>query len=118
MGRKPLTEKHQCPIEETLRIIGKEWTILVLRDLYYGKKRFSEFQRSLKGISPKTLSERLDQLEECELVTKKIFAEIPPRVEYTLTEKGLGFKPVVEALRDYGIKFLNIKPMTQPQPAR
>ena len=111
-------DKFPCPVEETLKIIGKEWTLLILRDLYYGKKRFSEFQRSLKGISPKTLSERLDELEEHNLVTRKIFAEIPPRVEYTLTEKGLGLKPVVEALRDYGCNYLNVKPAVAPHASR
>ena len=80
---------HRCPIERTATLIGDRWTPLIVRDLAPGCRRFSELQRSLGGISPKTLSDRLRRLEEAGVITRACFAEMPPRVEYRLTDKGL-----------------------------
>ncbi len=88
----------------TLKIIGSKWTILILRELCEGTKRFGELQRSLEGISPKTLSLRLQQLEKDGIVKKKVFAEVPLRVEYSLTSKGLSLKEIIGKMRQWGEK--------------
>lgn len=91
-----------CPVERTLRVIGGKWTLLILRDLFTGAKRFGELRRSLHRVSPKTLSERLRELEREGLVVRIVYPEIPPRVEYRLTEKGLSLGPIIETMRAWG----------------
>jgi DNA-binding HxlR family transcriptional regulator len=95
-----------CPIELTASLIGDRWTPLIVRDLEPGCRRFGELQRSLGGISPKTLSDRLRRLEDAGIVTRACFAEMPPRVEYRLTEKGLALLGVIESMREFGIIWL------------
>lgn len=95
-----------CPVARTAEIIGNKWTPLIVRDLADGQKRFSELERSLHGISPKTLSERLKRLEECSVVTRRCFAEVPPRVEYQLTDKGHALLPVIDSMREFGQAWL------------
>jgi DNA-binding HxlR family transcriptional regulator len=95
-----------CPVLKTADIISGKWTLLILRDLAKGINRFSGLERSLTGISPKTLSERLKGLEKAGIVTRKSFAEVPPRVEYTLTDMGLDLIPLIDHMRDYGKKWL------------
>ena len=91
-----------CPIARTAILIGDRWTPLIVRDLEPGSRRFSELQRSLVGISPKTLSDRLRRLEEAGVLSRTCFAEVPPRVEYRLTAKGYALLPVLESMRDFG----------------
>jgi DNA-binding HxlR family transcriptional regulator len=91
---------------KTADIISGKWTLLILRDLSNGINRFSALERSLAGISPKTLSERLKSLEKTGVVTRKSFPEVPPRVEYTLTPMGWDLIPLIEHMRDYGTKWL------------
>jgi DNA-binding HxlR family transcriptional regulator len=100
-------EPIECPVARTAEIIGNKWTPLILRDLSKGRCRFSELERSLNGISPKTLSERLKRLEEAEVIQRKCFAEVPPRVEYTLTEKGHALLPVIDCMREFGRRWLD-----------
>lgn len=95
-----------CPVARTADLIGNKWTPLIIRDLAGGCKRFSELERSLRGISPKTLSERLKRLEEHAVVERHCFAEVPPRVEYELTEKGHALVPVIETMREFGKAWL------------
>ena len=95
-----------CPVARTAELIGNKWTPLIIRDLVKGEKRFSELERSLHGISPKTLSERLKKLEDALVVNRKCYAEVPPRVEYTLTEKGVALLPVIDSMRAYGAAWL------------
>ena len=102
-----------CPIERTASLIGDRWTPLIVRDLEPGCRRFSELQRSLAGISPKTLSDRLRRLEEAGIVTRACFAEMPPRVEYRLTDKGLALLGVIESMREFGLTWLT-EPATAP----
>ena len=85
-----------------VRVLDGKWTMLVIRDLLTGTKRFSELRASLAGISPKTLTDRLRDLEQHGLVQRRSYAEIPPRVEYSLTAKGRTLEPVVGALADWG----------------
>lgn len=100
------TQEVGCPVARTAEIIGNKWTPLIVRDLADGQMRFSELERSLKGISPKTLSERLKKLEEAHVVDRRCFAEVPPRVEYTLTNKGHALLPVIESMREFGNEWL------------
>jgi DNA-binding HxlR family transcriptional regulator len=95
-----------CPIARTAEIISGKWTLLIIRDLASGVKRFNQLERSLHGISPKTLSERLRSLEEEGVITRQTFAEVPPRVEYSLTEKGRDLVDVIESMRSYGKRWL------------
>lgn len=95
-----------CPIARTAEIISGKWTLLIIRDLASGVKRFNQLERSLQGISPKTLSERLRSLEEEGIVKRQTFAEVPPRVEYSLTEKGYDLVCVIENMRTFGKRWL------------
>jgi len=95
-----------CPVARTARIISGKWTLLIIRDLASGVKRFNQLERSLKGISPKTLSERLRSLEEEGILLRQMFAEVPPRVEYSLTEKGRDLVDVITCMRCYGSRWL------------
>jgi DNA-binding HxlR family transcriptional regulator len=95
-----------CPVARTAEIISGKWTLLIIRDLASGVKRFNQLERSLHGISPKTLSERLRSLEEEGIISRQTFAEVPPRVEYTLTEKGLDLVHVIDSMRSYGKRWL------------
>lgn len=100
------TESLGCPVARTAQIIGNKWTPLIVRDLADGRRRFSELERSLIGISPKTLSERLKRLEEARVIERHCFAEVPPRVEYSLTAKGYALLPVIESMREFGKRWL------------
>lgn len=98
----------QCPVARAAAIVGSKWTLLIIRDLSAGSRRFTELERSLEGISPKTLSERLRVLEHQGIVRRTAYAPAPTRVEYSLTGMGRGLIPVVESLRSYGEKYLSI----------
>jgi len=95
-----------CPVAKTALIISGKWTLLIIRDLATGAKRFTQLERSLRGISPKTLSERLYTLEKEGIIQRTTFAEVPPRVEYTLTEKGSALIGVIDCMRAYGREWL------------
>ena len=92
-------------VAAALAILGNKWTALIVKELSEGCARFSSLQASLPGISPRTLSQRLDEMEHCELITKKAFAEVPPRVEYTLTRKGRDLLPILESMAAWGDKY-------------
>lgn len=91
-----------CGVEKTLKMIGSKWTILILHHLCSGTMRFGQLQRSLNGISPKTLSLRLQQLENDGIVNKRIFAEVPLHVEYSLTFKGKSLKKIINLMEEWG----------------
>ena len=92
-----------CPVARTLDIIGERWTILLLRDLFLqGPRKFQDFQKSLAGVAPNTLSARLKAMEEHGLITRRFYSDHPPRVEYHLTKKGRSLGPVLKALREWG----------------
>lgn len=93
-----------CPVEKAIKIIGGKWTILILRDLFTGTKRFGELRKSLIGVSPKTLSGRLRYLEKEGIVARKIFPEVPPKVEYALTKRGKSLGAIIESMRVWGEK--------------
>jgi DNA-binding HxlR family transcriptional regulator len=95
-----------CPVCRTAEVVCGKWTLLLVRDLADGCSRFCELERSLQGISPRTLSLRLRALEEEGIVERHTFGEVPPRVEYALTEKGRALLPIVEGMRSYGEEWL------------
>ena len=96
-----------CPVCRTADIVCGKWTLLVIRDLADGRSRFCELERSLEGISPRTLSLRLRALEEEGILRRQTFPEVPPRVEYALTEKGRALLPIVDDMRKFGRQWLN-----------
>jgi DNA-binding HxlR family transcriptional regulator len=96
-----------CPVCRTAEVVCSKWTMLVIRDLAEGRSRFCELERSLQGISPRTLSLRLRALEEEGIVVRRTYPEVPPRVEYALTEKGRALIPLIEDMRRYGRQWLN-----------
>jgi DNA-binding HxlR family transcriptional regulator len=91
-----------CGVAKTIRIVGAKWTMLILRDLMEGTKRFGQLEKSLTGISPKTLTQRLKDLEQDGLVLRSVFAEVPPHVEYSLTNKGKSLQAIIAAMRLWG----------------
>ncbi len=101
-----MSSNDTCPVCRTADIVCGKWTLLVIRDLAEGRSRFCELERSLQGISPRTLSLRLRALEEEGIVERQTFPEVPPRVEYALTDKGRALVPLIEDMRTYGLKWL------------
>jgi len=95
-----------CPVCQTAEIISGKWTLLIIRDLADGRARFCELERSLEGISPRTLSLRLRALEAEGVVERRTYPEVPPRVEYRLTPKGTALVPMIEQMRNYGQQWL------------
>ena len=102
---KPILEHKAGCIAYAMEIIGIKWTALILRDLFSGPKRFCELEKSVGSINPRTLSQRLDDLESHGIITKRSFAEVPPRTEYTLTEKGTELFPVLQQRAAWGAKY-------------
>ncbi len=102
-----------CPVCATAELVCAKWTILVIRDLAEGRSRFCELERSLEGISPRTLSLRLRALEEEGIVERRTYPEVPPRVEYELTEKGRALLPLIEDMRRYGREWLGARGGTE-----
>jgi DNA-binding HxlR family transcriptional regulator len=94
-----------CPVRKTAEVIGHKWSTLIVRDLLTGKKRYSELARSLTGISPKVLSERLQELESSRLVTRTVYPTVPPTTDYELTELGKGLEGVIRAMYEFGLNF-------------
>lgn len=103
-------ELPACPVETTLMLIGDKWKVLILRDLMTGTKRFGELKRSLGSVSQKVLTAQLRDMEENGLVIRQIYAEVPPRVEYSLTELGESLKPILDFMENWG---KNYKSQTQ-----
>ena len=101
-----MADRDTCPVCRTAEIVCGKWTLLVIRDLAEGRSRFCELERSLAGISPRTLSLRLRALEEEGIVERQTFPEVPPRVEYVLTDKGRALVPLIEDMRSYGLEWL------------
>ena len=94
-----------CPVETTLMLISDRWKVLIIRDLLEGTKRFGELKKSVGNISQKVLTTNLRSMEEAGLLTRKVYAEVPPRVEYTLTETGYSLKSVLDAMVKWGTEY-------------
>ncbi len=98
-------ELPACPVETTLMLISNRWKVLIIRDLLDGTKRFGELKKSVGNISQKVLTSNLRSMEEDGLLTRKVFPEVPPRVEYTLTETGYSLKPILDSMIDWGTAY-------------
>jgi len=92
-----------CPVETTLSLIGDKWKVLILRDLFSGTKRFSELKKSLGSVTQKMLTQQLRELENDGIINRKIYPVVPPKVEYSLTNLGKTLKPVITAMKDWGL---------------
>lgn len=103
--KNPRIEKKPGCVAAAAAIMGNKWTALMILELASGEKRFSEIQAHLPGMSPRTLSQRLDELEATKIITKKSFAEVPPRVVYALTQKGQDLIPILKSMADWGTKY-------------
>ena len=95
-------ELPACPVETTLTLIGDKWKVLILRDLMLGTKRFGELKKSIGNVSQKVLTTQLRAMESSGLLTRTVYPEVPPRVEYTLTELGQSLKPILDAMQSWG----------------
>ena len=102
VNRKPERELPACPVETTLTLISDKWKVLILRDLMPGTKRFGELKRSIGHVTQKVLTAQLREMEATGLLTRRVFAEVPPHVEYTLTDLGYSLKPVLDAMWNWG----------------
>ena len=100
--QKNVKELPACPVETTLTLIGDKWKVLILRDLLSGTKRFGELKRSIGSVSQKVLTAQLRAMEGSGLLTRTVYAEVPPRVEYSLTELGESLKPILDAMWTWG----------------
>lgn len=98
----PVKSLPACPVETTLTLISDKWKVLILRDLLSGTKRFGELKKSIGNVSQKVLTAQLRQMEENGLVIRTVYAEVPPRVEYTLTDTGYSLKPILDAMSNWG----------------
>jgi DNA-binding HxlR family transcriptional regulator len=104
---KPIHDPSTCAVAACAEIIGAKWTALLVHDLSEGPRRFSELERSCHGISPRTLAERLRALEGEGILERQSYAEAPPRVEYSLTDKGESLLPIIDAMREFGHSWLD-----------
>ncbi|MDE6275895.1 MAG: helix-turn-helix transcriptional regulator [Clostridia bacterium] len=100
-------ELPQCPVATTVQLIGNKWKILIIRNLLTGPQRFTQIIKTIPGISKKVLTDNLRALEDDGLVERQIFAEVPPRVEYSLSDLGKTLQPILDAMRDWGADYLN-----------
>ena len=98
-------ELPACPVEITMGLIGDKWQVLIVRDLLAGTKRFGELKKSVTGITQKVLTSNLRQMEASGLVRRKVYAEVPPRVEYSLTETGFSLKPILDSMVQWGNEY-------------
>lgn len=98
-------ELPACPVEITMSLIGDKWKILIIRDLLTGTKRFGELKKSLSGISQKVLTNNLRQMESSGLILRKVYAEVPPKVEYSLSDTGLSLKPILDSMVQWGNEY-------------
>ena len=101
----PVKELPPCPVETTLMLISDRWKVLILRDLMPGTKRFGELRNSIGNVTQKVLTANLREMEAQGLLSRKVYAEVPPRVEYTLTDLGGSLKPVLDAMRNWGERY-------------
>jgi DNA-binding HxlR family transcriptional regulator len=101
-----MPELKSCPIETTFKIIGKRWTVLIIREILRGNTQFNRFMKNIDGITPKVLTERLRELEQLGIIRRRIVSEYPVKVEYSLTELGKGFEPVLLSAASFSMKYM------------
>lgn len=116
MEQERMQELPACPVETTLTLISDKWKVLILRDLLQGTKRFGELKKSIGHVTQKVLTAQLREMEASGLLTRKVYAEVPPRVEYTLTELGYSLKPILDAMWTWGEAYKSIRGAAPAQP--
>lgn len=99
----------ECPVATTINMIGSKWKVLILRDLLQGPRRFGELERSLQGISKKVLTESLRSMEDDGILVRKVYPDIPPKVEYSLSELGTSLRPLIAVMEEWGTKYRRLK---------
>jgi DNA-binding HxlR family transcriptional regulator len=100
------SERLSCSVEITLKVIGGRWKVLILRELFTGIKRFGELHRALHGITQKMLTQQLRELEQDGIINRNVYLQVPPKVEYSLTELGETLKPILDAMHEWGLMYL------------
>ncbi|MGA9381951.1 MAG: winged helix-turn-helix transcriptional regulator [Phormidium sp.] len=100
------SERLTCSVEITLKVIGGRWKVLILRELFVGIKRFGELHRALHGITQKMLTQQLRELEQDGIINRNVYLQVPPKVEYSLTELGETLKPILDAMHEWGLMYL------------
>lgn len=103
--QKNRKELPACPVETTLTLIGDKWKVLILRDLMPGTKRFGELKKSIGSVSQKVLTAQLRTMEESGLISRKVYAEVPPKVEYSLTALGQSLRPILDSMQNWGEEY-------------
>lgn len=116
MEQERMQELPACPVETTLTLISDKWKVLILRDLLQGTKRFGELKKSIGHVTQKVLTAQLREMEASSLLTRKVYAEVPPRVEYTLTELGYSLKPILDAMWTWGETYKSSRWAAPAQP--
>ena len=116
MEQERMQELPACPVETTLTLISDKWKVLILRDLLQGTKRFGELKKSIGHVTQKVLTAQLREMEASGLLTRKVYAEVPPRVEYTLTELGYSLKPILDAMWTWGEAYKSSRGAAPAQP--
>ena len=116
MEQERMQELPACPVETTLTLISDKWKVLILRDLLQGTKRFGELKKSIGHVTQKVLTAQLREMEASGLLTRKVYAEVPPRVEYTLTELGYSLKPILDAMWSWGEAYKSSRGAAPAQP--
>ncbi|MBE9228443.1 winged helix-turn-helix transcriptional regulator [Phormidium sp. LEGE 05292] len=101
------SERLSCSVEITLKVIGGRWKVLILRELFIGIKRFGELHRALHGITQKMLTQQLRELEQDGIINRHVYLQVPPKVEYSLTELGETLKPILDAMHEWGLMYLD-----------
>ncbi|MDE5617146.1 MAG: helix-turn-helix transcriptional regulator [Clostridia bacterium] len=101
-------ELPECPVATTVQLIGNKWKLLIIRNLLTGSQRFTEFVKTIPGISKKVLTDNLRSLEEDGLIEREVFAEVPPRVVYSLSQLGKTLKPILDAMWDWGVEYKSV----------
>lgn len=110
-------DEHSCPVTATMQVMGGKWKAILINAIYLtSPARFGELRRSVKGITQSMLTSQLRELEDDGIISRKIYAEIPPRVEYTLTEFGLTLSPIMQAMANWGEEYKQVKRKKMPQP--
>jgi len=107
MEKEKKLDRLTCAVEITIKVIGGRWKVLILRELFTGIKRFGQLQRALTGITQKMLTQQLRELEADGIINRKVYAQVPPKVEYSLTAKGESLKPILDAMHQWGLEHLS-----------
>jgi DNA-binding HxlR family transcriptional regulator len=106
IGQEEMSDRLTCAVESTIKVIGGRWKVLILRELFQGVKRFNELHRALHGITQKMLTQQLREMETDGIIHREVYAQVPPKVEYSLTHLGESLKPILQEMHQWGLTYL------------